>query len=162
MTDNENFDRELFNIFRLFFDGEPTSFEAANTSRGNEDFREAVTVNCGSGLKYMIKLDDNDFTFPEKIDMWRKTAEEYRRLGYYCPRILPDREGNYPMVSYKGRRCVAYMDYPSGYRLFDTFCPSGNTDEILVYRLHELNSEHNAAYQKQKGEHICEACVYNR
>ena len=30
------------------------------------------------------------------------------------------------------------------------------------YRLHELNTEHNAAYPKQKGEHICEACVYNR
>lgn len=170
MTNNENLDRELSDIFRLFFDGEPASFEAVNTSRGGEDFREAVTVICGSGGKYMIKLADNDFTFPEKIDMWRRTAEEYRGLGYYCPRILPGKNGNYPSISYKGRRCVAYAeefspyraadtfegsnaaehmreawimtakiaskrlsytDYPSGYCLFDTFCPSDKTDEVL-------------------------------
>lgn len=167
--DNEKNDRELLDIFRFFFDGEPTSFSAASTSRGGGDFREAVTVAYGLN-KNMIKLADNVFTFPEKIDMWRRTAEEYRGLGYYCPRILPDRTGKYPAVSYKGHRCIAYAEefspyraaenfeganaseymrdawimtakiaskrlsyteYPSGYCLFDTFCPSDITDEVL-------------------------------
>ncbi len=169
-VDSPGLIRELTDIFRLFFDAEPISFKTINTSRGDEDFREAVAAETAAGEKIMIKLTDNDFTFPEKIDMWRRTVEEYRGLGYYCPKIIPDKAGNYPSVFYKGRSCVAYAEeyspyraadsfegvnaaeymreawimtakiasehlayteYPSGYCLFETFCPSDKTDEVL-------------------------------
>lgn len=172
-TQNDN--RELFDIFGLFFDVKPTSFDIITTSRGDADFRETVIAGFESGEKSVIKLADNDFTFPEKIEMWRRTAEEYRGLGYYCPKIFPDKTGNYPAVRYKGHTCTAYgeefspyrpaeqrsdnaseetsaaeyereawimtakiaskyfsyTDYPSAYCLFETFCPSDKTDEVL-------------------------------
>lgn len=165
-------------IFQLFYDGEPISFETINTSRRDSDFREVIIAKTASGVKYIIKLADNDFTFPDKIEMWKRTVEEYRQLGYYCPAIIPDKTGQFPTVQYKGHNCVAYAEeytsyfpveqrnsdssdqsnvsicceyeedawimtakiaakyfdytnYPSAYCLFETFCPSDETDEVL-------------------------------
>lgn len=164
-------------IFRLFYDDEPISYETINTSRGASDFREVIIVKAVSGEKYIIKLADNDFTFPDKIGMWKRTVEEYRQLEYYCPAIIPDKLGHFPFVHYKGHNCVAYAEeyapyrpveqrnldtsdqsngfiseykkdawimtakiaakyldytsYPSGYCLFERFCPSDKMDEVL-------------------------------
>lgn len=170
-------DMELRDIFRLFFDGEPVALETIDTSHGDSDFRVVVMAEDAAGGKYVIKLADNDFTFPDKIEMWKRTVGEYRRLGYYCPAIFHDKAGRFPTVSYQGHRCVAYAEehapyqpaqqriteasdqdepladgverdmwimtakmaaqhldytgYPSGYCLFETFCPSDQTDEVL-------------------------------
>ena len=167
--------QELFDIFGLFYDVKPISFDIITTSRSDTDFRETVIAEFETGEKSVIKLADNDFTFPEKIEMWRRTSEEYRKAGYYCPKIIPDKTGNYPAVRYKGHSCTAYAeefspyrpaecrsdnaseemsaaeyeketwimtakiaskyfsytDYPSAYCLFETFCPSDKTDEVL-------------------------------
>lgn len=168
--------RELLDIFRLFYNDVPSSFEIINTSRGDEDFRETVIAEFETGEKSVLKLADNDFTFPEKIEVWRRTSAEYRKAGYYCPKISPDKSGAYPVVRYKGHSCTAYAeefspyrpaeyrsedardkkvseaeyekeawimtakiaskyfsysDYPSAYCLFETFCPSDKTDEVL-------------------------------
>ena len=109
--------------------------------------------------------------------MWQKTIEEYLALGYYCPKIICDKKGGFPIISYKGHNCTVYAeeyslfspiedradnagsydlsvydrckpdiwrmtakiaslhldhtDIPSAYCLFDTFCPSDQTDEVL-------------------------------
>lgn len=172
MADQKESERELLDVFRLFYDSVPVSFETIDSSRGDTDFREAVIAVFESGDKSVVKLADNGFTNPEKIKMWKRTALEYRRLGYYCPKIMPDKTGNYPSVHYKGHRCTAYAeeyspyrsadtfekdkisaeeytremwimtakvaaeyfsytDAPSGYCLFDVFCPSDQTDEVL-------------------------------
>lgn len=169
--------KELVGVFQLFFDELPINIEIKNTSRGEEDFREAVIAEWSSGEKYVLKLSDNDFTFPEKIKAWQRCAEEYRKLGYYCPEILSSKTGDFPKVAYKGHNCVVYVEefcnytvaeercveganeniafekkwadaawrmtakmaakkfdfceYPSGYCLFETFCPSDKVDEVL-------------------------------
>ena len=169
--------QELVNIFQLFFDELPDRYDIKNTSRGDEDFREAIIAEWNSGEKYVIKLSDNDFTFPEKISIWKRCVEEYRKLGYYCPRIYSSKQGDFPRVTYKKHHCVVYVEefckyniveerccedskeklsfdikwadaawmmtakvaakqfdfcsYPSAYCLFETFCPSDKTDEVL-------------------------------
>ena len=167
--------KELTLIFQLFSEELPIKYEIQNTSRSEIDFRETIIAERKSGDKIVIKLSDNDFTFPDKIGAWKKCAAEYRRLGYYCPAILYSRNGDFPLVEYKGHKCVAYAeeysrypiiertdntkesvefrekfmdaafamtakiaaerlsftDYPSGYCLFDRFCPSDATDEVL-------------------------------
>lgn len=169
--------KELVSIFQLFFDELPMNIEIKNTSHGEEDFREAVIATWSSGEKYVLKLSYNDFTFPKKIKAWQRCAEEYRKLGYYCPEILASKNGDFPVVSYKGQNCVVYVEefckytvaeercmddsrekvkferkwadaawimtakmaaqyfdfceYPSGYCLFERFCPSDETDEVL-------------------------------
>ena len=167
-------------IFSRFFDDTVSSYRIVNTSRDEADFREAVMVQTDAGGQYVLKLADNDFTFPDKISMWQRTAEEYRKLGYYCPRIYSDRNGGFSRIRCAGHDCVAYAedfapyhpaaerasqaedtagegkrlydrykaevwrmtariaakrfdytDYPSAYCLFETFCPSDETDEVL-------------------------------
>ena len=163
--------QKLNDILDLFFDEPPAVFEIKSTSRGDNDFREAIIVKCESGDKYVIKIAGNDFTFPEKIETWKRCTEEYRRLSYYCPEIFTSKSGDYPCVEYKGHSCFTYMeeysrlrsadsfdqntisfphimedafimtakvaaqkydfcDFPSGYCLFDRFCPSDLTDEV--------------------------------
>ena len=172
-TDQEN--KKLDFIFQLFSEELPIRYEIQNTSRSDTDFRETIIAEWKSGEKLVIKLSDNDFTFPGKIEAWKKCAAEYRRLGYYCPEILYSRNGDFPLVDYKGHKCIAYAEeysrypiiertdntkesvefrekfmdaafamtariaaerlsfteYPSGYCLFDRFCPSDATDEVL-------------------------------
>ena len=170
-------EKELENVFSLFFDETPTVLRTIDTSLDEADFRMTFIVETASGGKYVIKLADNDFTFPEKIAVWQRTVEEYRKLGCYCPRIIGDKSGNFPIVDYHGHRCAAYCEefapydpaeersaenfgqnealynsykrdiwkmtariaaryfdyteYPSAYCLFETFCPSDKTDEVL-------------------------------
>ena len=170
-------DEELKRIFALFFDGAPTLVQTIDTSRGDADFRATFIIETSAGMKYVLKLADNDFTFPEKIAVWQRTVEEYRKLGYYCPRIFRDRLGSFPIVDYKGHKCAAYAEeyskyqaaedrfsddfgeneaiyhsykreiwrmtariaaqyfdyseYPSAYCMYETFCPSDKTDEVL-------------------------------
>ena len=103
-------DQELISIFQLFFDELPDQYEIRNTSRGDTDFTEAVIAQWPSGEKVDFKLSDNDLTFPEKIEAWKRCAEEYRKLGYYCPAILSSKQGDFPIAAYKGHSCVVYAE----------------------------------------------------
>ena len=60
-------DDEIKRIFALFFDGAPIDSYTIDTSRGDADFRATFIVETDAGEKYVLKLADNDFTFPEKI-----------------------------------------------------------------------------------------------
>ena len=170
-------DDEVIRIFSLFSDGTPTAVQSIVTSRGDADFRVTFLIETDLGSKYVLKLADNDFTFPDKIAVWQRTVEEYRKLGYYCPKIFRDKSGRFPIVDFRGHKCAAYAEeyalfrsaedrfadnfgqnaslynsykrdiwqmtariaaqnfdytaYPSAYCLFETFCPSDKTDEVL-------------------------------
>ena len=168
-------DPEFVQIFSLFFNTVPIAVQTIESSLDDSDFRTTFLVETDAGVKAVLKLADNDFTFPETIAVWQRTIEEYRKLGYDCPRILTDRSGSFPTVSYRGRSCTAYAEefsayrtaadracertdqslyetykrdvwhmtaqiaakhfdyttYPSAYCLFETFCPSDKTDEVL-------------------------------
>ena len=189
-------DRELLEVFSLFFNDVPLSAEIIDTSRDEQDQRQVVIAETTTGKKRVIKLCHNDFTFPEKIKMWQRTVFEYRDTGVYCPEILCDRSGGFPFVEYKGRQCVAYAeefipyriaeergvseynkelyssyrkdiwemtariaqkhldytDYPSGYCLFDTFCPSDKNDEVLdeALKWKEFADSLPERFEKQK------------
>ena len=168
---------EIKEVFSLFFDDTPITAHLIDTSRGDSDFRATFIIETDTGSKCVLKLADNDFTFPEKIAVWQRTVEEYRKLGYYCPKMMRDKSGLFPTVDYHGHKCVAfaeefapfkaaedrfsddfgknealydrykrdiwrmtariaaqyfdYTEYPSAYCLFETFCPSDRTDEVL-------------------------------
>ena len=97
-------------IAKLFFDEPVVSCNVKNTSHGEADFREALIVQLASGSKFVIKLADNSFTAPDRIRMWQRCAADYRDLGYYTPRILADKSGEFPTVRYKGHDCAVYAE----------------------------------------------------
>ncbi len=121
MSKGENMENneERKKIFELFFDEEAKNFKTLDTGIGEEDFRETDIVETVNGNKYVMKICSNSFTFPEKIEMWQRTIEEYRKLGYYCPRIINARNGGFPTVEYKGHRCNVYAEEFSVYKAIE-------------------------------------------
>lgn len=113
----EPVDPVMQQIYSMFFDGVPVSCEIIDTCRGDADFRMTVIAEEETSEKKVLKLASNDFTFPEKIFMWQRTVEEYRALGYECPKIFNDKNGGFPTVRYQDRDCVVYAEefakYPS-------------------------------------------------
>ena len=108
--DSQEKQMETEQIWNLFFDGLKEVCQRISTGIDEDDFRESIIGKTPSGEKYVLKIVDNDFTFPEKIEVWKRTVEEYRKLGYYAPRIITNKEGKFPSVSYQGRKCVAYAE----------------------------------------------------
>ncbi|MBO4838109.1 MAG: hypothetical protein J5493_01920 [Lachnospiraceae bacterium] len=137
---------ELKDIIALFDEREPADIKVVNTSHGESDFREAVIVRWDDGGaapdpddggaapdsddgaptpapddRMVLKLADNGFTDPERIAMWERLAEEYRKQGCYCPRFLRTKDGRFPRVEYKGHRCVVYGEEFARFRSADSF-----------------------------------------
>lgn len=116
MQQNTAVEPVIRELYACFFDGDPVSCESIETGVSEDDYRRTVIVTSANGDKVVLKIVSNDFTFPDKIRMWKRTVEEYRDLGYYCPEIFCDRNGDFPMIDFQGRRCVVYAEEFSRYR----------------------------------------------
>ena len=105
---------EIREIFALFFDAVPAAVREIDTSIG-DDFRKTFLIETEDGDRRVLKIAANDFTVPDRIRVWKRTIEEYRKLGYYCPPIFCDKRGGFPAVDYAGRKCTAYAEEYSKY-----------------------------------------------
>ena len=119
---------DIKEIIGLFAEARPLEYEIKNTSHGEDDFREAVIVRWEKGVlppelgdRVVIKLASNGFTDPAHLEMWERLAEEYRRRGYYCPRFLRTKAGEFPYVEYQGRKCIVYGEEYARFRTADSF-----------------------------------------
>ena len=110
MKENGFIESSIEEIAKLFFDEPVVACEAKNTSHGEVDFREALLIQLASNKKFVIKLAENSFTVADRIKMWQRCAEDYRKLGYYAPAILSDKCGEFPTVQYKGHNCAVYAE----------------------------------------------------
>jgi hypothetical protein len=118
-------------VVRLFFEMSPISIDIKNTSHGDEDFRETLLVDF-DGEKRVIKLCSNGFTDEKHIALWERIAEEYRKLGYYCPLFIRALDGTFPIVIYKERKCIAWREEFSKYRSADELIREKFSDDKLV------------------------------
>lgn len=139
MDRSKNADNETEIVFKSFFDEAPLSWQTINTSRDESDFRETLIVTTASGEKMVIKLADNDFTYPQKIKMWQRTVEEYLAVGYYCPKIYSDKDGRFPIIPYKGHNCTVYEEE------FSAFTP-------IEDRAIEKGSKNSSLYDRCKSD----------
>lgn len=112
----------------LFSNENIIEYKVKNTSHGNNDFREAVFAEFESGKRLVVKAAENDFTNPESIRMWQRCIEEYRKLGYYCPRILEAKDNTFPTVNYKNHTCFVYAEEYSIYNSVE------NSTNVKPYR----------------------------
>ena len=73
----------------LYCDTEVTDIEIKDSSHGDVDFRKAYIVNDGIS-KIVIKHFSNPFSNQERIMGWFRLMDEYRKIGLYCPAIIPN------------------------------------------------------------------------
>lgn len=112
---------KLNEIFLLYSDCLPVKYEIKDTSHGEDDFRQAVIAEW-EDQKLVIKITCNDFTTPDRIDCWKDTIEAYRQLGFYCPKIIKNRNGQYSEVKeYDNRRCVIFAEEFSIYKTAEQY-----------------------------------------
>ena len=102
-------------IIKLFTAEAVKEYSTKDSSRGDDDFREAIFVTTESGKRFVVKAACNSFTTAESISMWQRCAGEYLRLGYYCPQIFASVDGCFPVVGYKGHECTVYAEEYSIY-----------------------------------------------
>ena len=76
----------------LYYDTEMADVEVKDSSHGDSDFRKAYIVNDGTS-KMVIKHFSNSFSNPKRIMGWFRLMDEYRKIGLYCPAIIPNRYG---------------------------------------------------------------------
>ena len=88
LTEDDNMDFPL----TLYFDTEVTNIEIKDSSHGDSDFRKAYIVNDGVS-RIVIKHFSNSFSNQKRIMGWFRLMEEYRKIGLYCPAIIPNRHG---------------------------------------------------------------------
>ena len=119
---------DIKEIIGLFTEAQPAGFEIIETSHGEDDFREAVIARWEKGVlppelgdRMVIKLAANGFTDPAHLEMWERLSEEYRRRGYYCPRFLRTKAGEFPYVECQGRKCIVYGEEYARFRTADSF-----------------------------------------
>jgi len=123
-------------IAHLFRNEEPVCIVAKNSSRGEEDFREALIVEYANE-KIVIKLAKNGFTDEEHLNMWMTLAKKYQELGYYCPQFIKALDGTFPRVSYEGRECIAYAEEYAKYR---------SAEELIKEKFSESGLMENGYY----------------
>lgn len=104
-------------LISLYFNKEPTDIKTLDLCRGDDDYRKVYIVSDGS-RKLVIKHLSNTFSDRRRIEGWFRLMEEYRKIGLYCPAVVPNRHGELlHRDSVDGRD---YYTYAEEYAIFET------------------------------------------
>ena len=76
----------------LYYDTEVSDVKTLDLCRGNDDYRKVYIVADGN-RKLVIKYLSNTFSDKRRIKGWFELMDEYRKIGLYCPSIVPNRNG---------------------------------------------------------------------
>lgn len=101
----------------LYCDREVTVLKNLDLCRGEQDYRKVYIVDDGE-RRLVIKHISNTFSDRRRIEGWFKLMEEYRRIGLYCPAILPNRNGELLHCHRKEGR--DYYVYAEEYAIYET------------------------------------------
>ena len=118
-------------VVGLFSKNKPIDIDIKNTSHGDDDFRETLLVKF-ENEKMVVKLSSNGFTDEKRLVLWERIAKEYRNLGYYCPVFIRAIDGTFPIVIYKGRKCIVWGEEYSKYRSADELIKDKYSENKLV------------------------------
>ena len=76
----------------LYYDTEVSDIKTLDLCRGDDDYRKVYIVDDGH-RKLVIKYLSNTFSDKRRIEGWFKLMDEYRKIGLYCPVVVPNRNG---------------------------------------------------------------------
>ena len=76
----------------LYYDTEVSDIKTLDLCRGDDDYRKVYIVDDGH-RKLVIKYLSNTFSDKRRIEGWFKLMDEYRKIGLYCPAVVPNRNG---------------------------------------------------------------------
>ena len=101
----------------LYYDTEVLHVKTLDLCRGDDDYRKVYISDDGQ-RKLVIKYLSNTFSNQRRIKGWFKLMEEYRKIGLYCPAVVPNRNGELLHCDeVDGRN---YFTYAEEYSIYET------------------------------------------
>ena len=76
----------------LYFDSDPIECKTLDLSRGSDDYRKVYITGDGQ-RKLVVKHLSNTFSDRRRITGWFQLMAQYRRIGLYCPAVVPNCHG---------------------------------------------------------------------
>lgn len=101
----------------LYYDSEVSDVKTLDLCRGDDDYRKVHIVDDGH-RKLVIKYLSNTFSDRRRIEGWFKLMDEYRKIGLYCPAVVPNRNGELLHCDTKDGR--DYYTYAEEYSTYET------------------------------------------
>lgn len=127
----------LNQIISLFHKDNPESYTLKSIRLEDDDSRWVLFLTVRK-QKYVIKIASNEFTTPERVGGWNHIIEEYRKLGYYSPRILKSLHGNEAEeISFNGMSCIVWEEEYARYCLRETLSQDVYTGSDGKYIFHD-------------------------
>ena len=101
----------------LYYDVKPIDIKTLDLCRRDDDYRKVYIVDDGN-RKLVIKHLSNTFSDRRRIEGWFALMNEYRKIGLYCPAVVPDRHGEILHCDTKEGR--NYYTYAEEYSIYET------------------------------------------
>lgn len=101
----------------LYYDTEVSNVKTIDLCRGDDDYRKVHIVDDGH-RKLVIKYLSNTFSDKRRIEGWFKLMDEYRKIGLYCPAVVPNLRGELLHCDTLDGR--DYYTYAEEYSVYET------------------------------------------
>jgi len=101
----------------LYYDKEVYDIKTLDLCRGKDDFRKVYIADDGQ-RKLVIKYLSNTFSDKRRIYGWFRLMEEYRKIGLYCPSVIPNRTGE--LLHCEKINGRDYYTYAEEYSVYET------------------------------------------
>ncbi len=101
----------------LYYNTEVSDVKTLDLCRGDDDYRKVHIVDDGH-RKLVIKYLSNTFSDKRRIEGWFKLMEEYRKIGLYCPAVVPNCNGELLHCDTVDGR--DYYTYAEEYSVYET------------------------------------------
>ncbi|MBQ9121538.1 MAG: phosphotransferase [Clostridia bacterium] len=101
----------------LYYNAEVANIQTLDLCRGDDDYRKVYIVDDGQ-RKLVIKHLSNTFSDERRIKGWFNLMEEYRKIGLYCPKVIPNLQGEILHCdTVEGRN---YYTYAEEFSIYET------------------------------------------
>lgn len=101
----------------LYYDTEEPDVKILDLRRGDDDHRKVYLTDDGH-RKLVIKNISNTFSDKRRIPGWFALMDEYRRIGLYCPAVVPNLSGELLHCDTVDGR--DYYTYAEEYSVYET------------------------------------------
>ena len=101
----------------LYYDTDVSDVKTLDLCRGDDDYRKVHIVDDGH-RKLVIKYLSNTFSDRRRIEGWFALMNEYRKIGLYCPTVVPNLNGELLHCDTKDGR--DYYTYAEEYSIYET------------------------------------------
>lgn len=101
----------------LYYDTDVVEVKTLDLCHGDDDYRKVYIVDDGH-CKLVIKHLSNTFSDRRRIEGWFKLMDAYRKVGLYCPAVVPNRNGELLHCDTVDGR--DYYTYAEEYSVYET------------------------------------------